>query len=115
MRSKIKEARTRVERLRVALLSSTSDEMGAALPGLDEAARCIALVEEEMRGGARVSDEIRREVKLLKNDLRISGRLIEQGMAFCQSWAKMLGAGPGYTRAGYGAPVERERTVVVRG
>jgi hypothetical protein len=115
MRSKIKEARSRVEALRVALLSSTSDEMGAALPGLDEAARCLALVEEELRGGARVSQEIRREVKLLKNDLRISGRLIEQGMAFCQSWAKMLGSGPGYTQAGLGAPLQPATTLTLRG
>jgi hypothetical protein len=107
MRPKIKQARDRIEALRLALLQPTPEEIGAALPGLEDAARCLETVERELREGTCVPYEVRRELKLLKNDLRISGRLIEQGTAFCQGWAKMLGAGPAYTKEGYAVPPER--------
>jgi hypothetical protein len=45
--------------------------------------------------------------------------MIEQGVAFCRGWAKMLGAGPGYTPAGVSEPLEEIShfggTVSVRG
>jgi hypothetical protein len=104
MRLKIREARDRIEALRLALVSPSPEEIGAAIPGLEEAARCLAIVEQEIREGACAPYEVRRELKLLKNDLRISVRLIEHGRAFCQSWAKMLGVGPAYTQAGQSAP-----------
>jgi len=115
MRSKIKQARDQVEVLRLALLSPAAEEMGAALPGLEEAGHCLATVEEELRAGACAPYEVRRELKLLKNDLRISARLIEQGLAFCHGWAKMLGAGPAYTQTGRQAPSSSEGTLSLRG
>jgi hypothetical protein len=115
MRSKIKQARDRIEALRLALLSPTPQEMGAALPGLEEAARCLETVERELREGACAPYEVRRELKLLKNDLRISGRLIDQGAVFCQGWAKMLGVGPAYTQAGEPVPSQSKGTLSLCG
>jgi len=115
MRSKVKQARDRIEVLRQALVSPLAEDMGAALPGLEEAARFLAGIERELREGACPPQEVHRELKLLKNELRISARLIEHGMAFCQGWAKMLGAGPAYTRAGHAAPTATEGTLLLRG
>lgn len=118
-RSKIKQARDRIETLRVALLSPGPEEISAALPGLEEAALCLQSVEREVREGSGRSHEVRRELKLLKNDLRIVARLIEHGVAFCQGWAKMLGGCPAYTQGGESAPPEQlvgsRGTVSLRG
>jgi hypothetical protein len=118
-RSKIKQARGRIEVLRLALLSPEPEEIAAALPGLDEAALCLETVEQDLREGVGASHEVRRELKLLKNDLRIVTRLIEHGMAFCQGWAKMLGGCPAYTQAGESALSEQlvgsRGTVSIRG
>ena len=106
MPSRIKQARARIEALRLALLSPSAEEIGATLAGLEEAARCLETVEREVREGICATYEVRRELKLLKNDLRICVRLIEHGLAFCHGWAKMLGAGPSYTPAGQPVAVE---------
>lgn len=101
--------------LRLALLSPAPEDIGAALPGLEEAVRCLATVEQDVREGACAPYEVRRELNLLKNELRISARLIEHGVAFCQGWAKMLGAGPAYTQTGHQAPSQSARTLSLRG
>ncbi len=113
--SNIRQARDKVEALRLALISPSADEIAVALPGLEEAALCLATVEQEVREGTCASYEVRRELKLLKNDLRISARLIEHGLAFCQGWAKMLGGGPAYTQEGLTAPPRSEGTFFLRG
>ena len=41
--------------------------------------------------------------------------LIEHGVAFCQGWAKMIGAGPGYTQMGGRATPHSEGTVSLQG
>jgi hypothetical protein len=115
MRTRVKQARDKVEALRLALLSPVPEDLGAALPGLEEAARCLGAIEQELQEGVCARYELHRELKLLKNDLRISARLIEQGMTFCQGWAKMLGAGPAYTQAGQVAQPRSEGTLSVRG
>ncbi len=116
MLSRAKQARDRIERLRLALLSPEPEEICAALPGLEEAAACLQEVEQELRGGADASAAVHRELKMLKSDLRISVRLVEQGMAFCQAWAKMLGSGPAYTQTGRPtALTESGGTLVFRG
>ena len=115
MRSRIKQARDRIEALRIALTGSSPEEIDAALPGLEEAARALETVELEIRDGACAPYEVRRELKLLKSDLRLSGRLIGQGMAFCQGWARLVGASPAYTQDGQSAPSEPLTTLSVRG
>ena len=115
MRSKIKQARQRIEALRLALISPTPEEMGGVLPGLDEAVRCLATIEQEIREGTPAPYEVRSELQMLKNDLRISVRLIEHGLAFCQVWAKMIGAGPAYTQTGRPAPSRSEGTLSLQG
>ena len=120
MRSKVKQARERVEALRLALVSPAPVEIGAILPGLNEAARCLATIEQEVREGASAPYEVRRELvrrelTMLKNELRISGRLIEHGLAFCRGWAKMIGAGPAYTQAGRPAVSPPEGTFSFEG
>lgn len=115
MRAQIKQARERIEALRIALTGSSPDEICAALPGLEEAARNLETVEQEIRGGACAPYEVRRELKLLKSDLHLSRRLIEQGAAFCQGWARLTGASPAYTQAGVSAPSEPLASLSVRG
>jgi hypothetical protein len=115
MRSRIKEARDRIESLRRALISPEPEAIGAALPELEEAVRCLAAVEQEIREGFPASYEVHRELKLLKNDLRISARLIEHGVNFCRGWARMLGAGPAYMQTGLAAPARLGGTVYLRG
>lgn len=113
--SKVKQAREKIEALRLALISPTPAEIGKVLPGLEEAVRCLEIVEQEVRERKGAPCEVRRELKMLKSDLRISGRLIEQRMAFCEGWAKMLGAGPSYTQTGRAATPAAEGTLSLRG
>jgi hypothetical protein len=115
MRSKVKQARESVEALRLAMVSSAPVEIGTIVAGLEEAGRCLATIEQDVREGACAPYEVRRELKMLKNDLRISGRLIEHGLAFCQGWARMTGAGPAYTQAGRPAVSPSEGTLSFEG
>ncbi len=100
MLAAIKQARERVQALRLALEGPSAEEIGAALPGLQEAVHDLETLEQELRAGRAASYDGRREVQFLKNDLRTAGRLIEHGVAFCQGWARLLGAGPSYTSSG---------------
>jgi hypothetical protein len=115
MRSRIKQARDRIEPLRLALVNSTPEEFGAALPGLADAAFCLGAVEQELREGAAAPYEVRRELQLLKNELRIVARLIEHGTAFCRGWARILGASPAYTQNGRTAPEQCTGTLSLQG
>ena len=111
----IKQARDKVGALRLALLGSSPEEILEALPGLEQAVRYLETVEQEVRRGACAPYEVRRELKLFKDDLRSNARLIEQGVQYCRGWANMLGAGPAYTPGGLSAPPERLATLSLRG
>ena len=104
MKPGIKQARERLETMRLALLSPSPEDIQAAIPGLEEAVECLAAAEREIRAHNGAPFEVRRELTLLKNELKLTLRLIEQGTAFGNIWAKMLGAGPAYTQAGTSAP-----------
>jgi hypothetical protein len=104
IRSKIKQARGRIEALRLALLSPDPAAIAAALPALEEATLCLQFAEEHLRNEIDTR-QIRRDLQLLKNDLRIVSRLVANGVAFCRGWARMLGAGPAYTQTGQPAPI----------
>jgi hypothetical protein len=112
---RIKQARDRIEALRLALVGPLPEGILEALPGLDEAVRCLETVEHEVRLGVCAPYEVRRELKLLKNDLRSNARLIAHGVEFCRGWAGMLGAGPAYTPEGHAAPQEQLATLSFRG
>jgi hypothetical protein len=115
MLSKVKQARGRIEALRAALVDSWPEEIGAALQGLEEAVATLSAVEQALRGGQPAPIQLRRELKQLRDDLRLNGKLIAQGVAFCQGWAKLLGAGPGYTPAGYAAPSRPSASLSLQG
>jgi len=104
-----------MEALRLALAGSLPEEIVRALPGLEEAVGWLETVEQEVREGTCAPYEVRRELKLFKNDLRINARLIAHGVEFCRSWAKMIGASPAYTPAGHAAPPEQLATLSLRG
>lgn len=112
---RIKQARERIEVLRLALLGSSPEEILAALPGLEEAVRCLDTVEHELRQGGCAPYEVRRALKLFKNEVRVNTRLIAHGIEFCRGWAKLLGAGPTYTQAGHAAAAEPLATVSLQG
>ncbi len=112
---RIKQARGRLEALRLALLGSSPEEIVEALPGLEEAVQYLGTVEQEIREGACAPYEVRRELQLFKNDLRSNARLMEQGIQFCRTWANVVGAGPAYTQAGGSALPEPLATLSLRG
>jgi hypothetical protein len=100
MPSGITSARRHVEALRTALLSPSPEEIERCLPGLEEAVRCLTGSEKEPPDAAAC--------RALRNELRIVSRLIEHGTAFCQGWAKLLGAATaGYLPTGEAAPIAR--------
>jgi hypothetical protein len=109
---RIKQARDRIEALRLALVGPLPEGILEALPGLDEAVRCLETVEHEVRLGVCAPYEVRRELKLFKNDLRRNARLIANGVEFCR---RMSGAGLAYTPAGNTAPAEQLATLSFRG
>jgi hypothetical protein len=111
----IKQARDRIEALRLALLGSSPEEILEVLPGLEEAVRCLETVERQVREGACAPYEVRRELRLFKDELRGNARMIEQGIEFCRQWAGMAGAGPAYTQGGCAAAPEQLATVSLRG
>jgi hypothetical protein len=104
--SEIQQARASIDALRLTLLSPDPAELGGAIPGLEAALRDLEALSREIRQGASAPIGLHRELMLLKNDLRISGRLIEHGAAFWRGWAKLVGAGPSYTQSGHSAPPE---------
>jgi hypothetical protein len=107
MLSNIELARAKINALRLALTGAGPEEMAAALTAGEDAARYLEMAEQDLRDGVGVPDRTRRELKLLKSDLRISARLTEHGLAFCRGWANLIGAGSSYTPAGKTAPNER--------
>ena len=113
----IDRARKHVEELRIALLTPSADEVIAALPGLDEAVRCLTAASEDRPARA---DLEKPKLLKLKNELRTVARLIEHGAALNQGWANLLGAAAaGYTPAGQPAPLAQltggESAVFIRG
>lgn len=115
MLTAMKRARERVQALRMALEGPSADEIGAALPGLEEARSCLEAVERELETGCCAGFDVRRELQMLKNDLRTTTRLVEHGVAFCHGWARLLGAGPCYTQTGQPAPGPSEGTLSLQG
>lgn len=115
MRSNLNLARTRIEQLRSALRSPSPEEIERCLPGLVEAAACLGLIQQQL-GCEAFEPELGRELKALKNDLNLVGRLIEHGAAFYLGWAKLLGsATSGYTPSGEAAPISAAGTMSIRG
>lgn len=100
MLAAVKQARENVRSLRMALEGPSAEEIGAALPGLQEAVNHMETLEQEIRAGRLAPHDVRRELQFLKSDLKVTGRLIEHGVAFCQGWSRLLGAGPSYTYSG---------------
>lgn len=115
MHSKVKQARSKVEALRLALLSPSPEEVAAALPGLNEAALCLTGIDQELRQGSPAFYELRRELEMLRNELRISARLVDHGIVFWRGWAKLAGAGPSYTPSGYAAVTPSEAMLSLQG
>ena len=116
MPSAINNARKHVEALRLALLTPSPEQIVRCLPGLEEAARCLAATERELPRAGPERLELPAELRALKNDLRAVNRLIERGAAYHQGWAKLLGlAAAGYTPTGDAAPIAASGSLSIRG
>lgn len=116
----LRTVRLRVESLRMALLEPSQEELNRSLPALEEAAGYLVSIERELRdsgtGPIGHAVGLRTELQTLKNELRIVRRLIENGAAFYQNWARFLGgAEAGYISTGQPAPLGAGGSVSVRG
>ena len=101
----LQSVRQRIESLRIALLTPSQEELDQSLPSLEEAIGCLVSIEQELSGSASISPvegiRLRIELQGLQKELQIVNRLIEHGEAFCQKWAKFLGAAEaGYVSTG---------------
>ena len=123
MRSSVSAARSRlgavlgqVASLRLALLSPTPEKIAECVPGLVEAAEQLASIERQLRERPDGDREFEGEIKLLKNELRLVARQIEQGAEFYRGWARLLGtAMSGYTPAGEAGPVSAAGSISLQG
>jgi len=112
--SSLRTARNHVSPLCAALAAPTPQSIYECLPGLAEAAECLARAQTEIaqsRGGGHVF-----EIYALKRELGKARKLIEQGAVFYQGWARMLGAAAsGYTASGEAGPVRAAGQISIRG
>jgi hypothetical protein len=119
MRLRIRNARTRVLRLREALLSPDPAEIGLCLEGLQEAVRDLQGLEAEWQvlpAGEPAAEQARLELEALRRDLCAATRLIECGAAFHLGWARLLGAAAaGYTAQGSPGELTPARSVSLQG
>jgi hypothetical protein len=116
MRSNLRTARQNVAALRQALLSPSPEEIDRCLPGLAEAATCLSMIEAGLRTEAP-DPELASELKTLKLDLKMIGRMIQHSAAFYRGWASLLGAasGSGYSSNGRAAEIAGSSTISVQG
>lgn len=120
MRSNINAVRNHVAALRLALLSCSPGEIERSLPGLVEAAGYLSQVEHELRSqpdrGTERHPGLREDILALRHDLGMVGRLLQNGAAFYQGWARVLGAASGgYTPTGAAEPVQTPSAISMEG
>jgi len=124
----LRTVRLSVESLRGALLNPSREDLEQCLPALEEAVRCLVSIERKLRDQAAESAQhslgptttgatgLRTGLEALKNELRIVSRLIANGAAFCENWAKFLGgAEAGYVSTGQPASLTAGGSVSFRG
>jgi hypothetical protein len=115
MLSKISSARRKVARLREALISPGPEEIENCLPALAEAANYLDSIQEELKFSAP-PPEMDQQLQLLKDELKMATRMIANGAAFYQGWAKLLAsAASGYTPSGDAPPLAPAGSVSLQG
>ncbi|HML18476.1 MAG TPA: hypothetical protein VK419_15710 [Bryobacteraceae bacterium] len=115
MLRKVSSARRQIANLRAVLASPGPEEIEACLPALAEAAACLASVEQDLKSSAPPA-EMAWELKQLQAELKMAAKLIANGAAFYQGWAKLLAsAASGYTPSGDAAPLAAAGSVSVQG
>jgi hypothetical protein len=89
MLSKLQNIRRQVAELRATLLTPSFegvsfDQLDSLLPGLQEAAAALQLLQLNPEAGSR------QELEALARDLRSAARLIEHGRELVAGWARLL-------------------------
>jgi hypothetical protein len=113
--SHLNGARTRVARVRSALLAPTPEAIEQCLPGLAEAADLLGRVQQDLAAGAE-RHNLLMDVYALKRELGAVHQLIAQGAGFYRGWATLLGAATvGYVANGEAATVAPSGTISIRG
>ena len=135
----VQRARRHVDALRVALQSTSPEDLARCIPELEEAVACLQGIEHSLRGpSAKVQPAIEppagpakagranqewepklpmaQQLHSLNRELEIAQRLVIHGTAFCDGWARMLGsAAGGYGASGDPAPLSAPGTVLING
>ena len=118
MRPSVTIVRRHVETLRLALMSSSLDDIEGCLSSLDDASHGLASAARDLpspgelqeRGprGSRLPAESDAEIEALRKELDIVTRLLENGVRLNEGWARLLGAWvAGYMSTGEAAPLTR--------
>ena len=115
MRSNLNTARQHVAALRQALLSPSPEQIERCVAGLAEAATCLGQIEVSLRTETP-DPQLTAELKALKLDLKMVGRMIRHSAEFYRGWASLLGAAAGgYSSTGCAAEITVAGSISVRG
>ena len=108
MPDEIRAVRRRLAEVRFLLISPSPDEVNRCVPLLEEAiTRMQAIQPAPERTG---------ELRALRFELGVVGRVAAGGAEFYHEWARMLAAAAaGYTAAGEPAPLTAAGSLSVRG
>ena len=110
MRLSVEAIRRHIEALRLTLLTPSPEGIEQWLPKLQDAAAFLASYHPGQDSGSLS------ELKALSKELATIKKLVEQGAAFWNEWAKLLGSVTGgYTSSGRAQPVTAARTVSLQG
>ena len=117
MLSRVQEARRHVDALRNALLSPTPEPIEQSLPILEEAAVCLRGLRAELDAvpaAPHLRRRLNQELRALRLELSLAGRLAAEGARFHEGWARLVGAfASGYTRDGEAAALAPASTLTV--
>jgi hypothetical protein len=111
----LNSARTRVARMRAALLAPTPEAIERCLPGLAEAADLLGRVQQDLAAGGE-RHNVLMDLHALKRELGAIHQLIARGAGLYRGWSKLLGAATaGYMPSGEAAAVAPSGKVSIRG
>src|SRR5579871_5670470 len=100
--SGITMVRRHIETLRLALVSSSLEEIEECLPSLDKAVHTLTSAAQDPPAESRV------EIEALRAELHVVTSLLQNGTMLYEGWARLLGAWiAGYVRTGEAAPLTR--------
>lgn len=113
-------ARDNIDHAKGLMLAPTLPALLTVTPALEESAATLARLENRVRATGReelgARQQLRQELRGLKQSLRGLERLMENAAAFHSGWAGLIGScAASYTRTGEPGKVSEACTMAVRG